>query len=327
MRIAWIASIAAMSSGCLEVDQGTLVRSAADFEEVPNVKDVNVPPASEVTAKWQLSGASPWAPYAKYTLFSAIGQQSMVLELPDVHALEVVHRAEIAAGALASVGLPRDTLWIIDLRGAASVAFGATLSRASGVPVAPVVTFNNWPEDNELVPAEETLGALIEYRPRMPEPLEVKPIPVFLLDNWRLAYREEPPEETVFDNRYMLNPSDLPSATALRDNGITRVVYVTQDLTTESHEEDDLHEAALAWQQAGISMHMVGLNWFSDLMPGLSWDYELQERLLVVQPRVTVVDSVRFYAGARGGFGGVHGRPAPMHAGGISHGAWGGGGG
>ena len=80
--------------------------------------------------------------------------------MPDINGLDVVRRAQAAASRLATQGVPPDTMWVIDLRGAASVAFGATLSQEASRPVAPVMTFNNWPADNEVVPAEQTLAAL-----------------------------------------------------------------------------------------------------------------------------------------------------------------------
>ena len=46
-------------------------------------------------------------------------------ELPRVAELDVVIEAEQAARVVANVGLPEDTMWMVDLRGAASVAFGA----------------------------------------------------------------------------------------------------------------------------------------------------------------------------------------------------------
>ena len=50
--------------------------------------------------------------------------------------------------------------------GAASIAFASSLARYSNQPIAAIPTFNNWPAENELVPAEETLTAMIEMPPR-----------------------------------------------------------------------------------------------------------------------------------------------------------------
>jgi hypothetical protein len=69
-----------------------------------------------------------------------------------------------------------------------------------------VTTFNNWPADNELVPAEETLAALVTMQPNLGADDEAGACPVFLLDAWRLAYRDDEINDEVTDNRYMLTP-------------------------------------------------------------------------------------------------------------------------
>ena len=177
--------------------------------------------------------------------------------MPDIATLDEVQRAEAVARQIAQNGLPPDTLWIVDMRGAASVAFGTTLSQAASEPVRLVPTFNHWPAADELIPAEETLAAMTTMLPRRPEEVGVGARPVFLLDSWRLAYRFDDPGEDTYDNRYILNPSDLPDVETLRAQGIRRVVYLVQDLDDCSFEEDDVHLSFLAWERAGIPIAMV----------------------------------------------------------------------
>ncbi|MBI2395009.1 MAG: hypothetical protein HYV09_35895 [Deltaproteobacteria bacterium] len=296
-------------------------------EDVPQKRVLLLPSFAALASRWQLPPQSPWARYGKLTLLASINGASGTRELPDVDALEVVGAAERAATRLAAVGAPPDTMWIVDLRGAASVAFGAALSARAQVPVAPVLTFNNWPAPNELVPAEETLAALITRAPKLPAPNEPSARPVFLLDAWRLAYRFDRPDDGVVDNRYALVPTDFPAPDALATQGVRRVVYVVEDLDETDQEEEDLHHVLRAYWDAGIAVHLVDLAWLEALAAPIDWPARLGAHVLKVPPRRTLLDDPSFYARARGGFGGTHAGPSPFKAGSIIHGGSGYGGG
>jgi hypothetical protein len=283
-------------------------------EEVPGGRAVTLPSSKQILAQWQLDPASPWAPYGKLTLISSLDALPSSWVLPDVRTLDVVKDAQISAENLAARGLPADTLFLLDLRGAASVAFTQRLLERSRQPIAPVLTFNNWPSERGMVPADETLAALVEWQPS--QPLSTPPdatvptTPVFMLDAWRLAYRDDQPDDDVYDNRYMLMPSDLPSPEALRAAFITRVLYVVEDLDETDLEEDDLHDVFSAYQAAGIGIHLVDLSWLKGRERTARWAEELAPRTHWVRPRVTLMQDPYFYSRARGGFGGVHGRPS-----------------
>ena len=308
--------------------------AAQDWEMVPIENAVGVPSATDVAAHWMLPADNPWAAYQKETLVTALGVNPRVAELPDVHQLIAVQEAQEAARVVAEVGLPARTMWILDLRGAASVAFGATLSNLSPQAVTPILTFNNWPAELEVVPAEETLSALVAMQPTLRSPHDPGQ-PVFLLDAWRLAYRNETPDDEATDNRYMLTPADFPEAATLQARGIDHVLYVVESRTTTTTEEDDLQETLLAYQRAGIAVSMVDLAWLSRLQAPARWEESLREVPLTIDPdRITVVSDPGFYLRAHGGFGGMHVYPghAPFHGGtswgmGGGHGGYGGHGG
>ena len=201
---------------------------------------------------------------------------------------------------------------MIDLRGAASVEFGTTLSRDAREPVAIIPTFNNWPFEDELVPAEETLAAMISKSPYITTANEGTARPVFLLDSWRLAYKDETIDDDVVDNRYMLSPADFPDPAKLRAYGIRHVIYVVSDVNEALYEEDDLNALFLSYQAAGITLHMldlVDLTRPRDDEHALDLYFDLQVHTFVVVPRTTCVHNPEFYRRARGGFGGVHGTP------------------
>lgn len=280
-------------------------------EDVPAARDYAVPSAAELSRAWHVPASITWSRYTKQTLISSVDPMKGKATLPDVRKLDVVRDAEAAAAQLARAGLPADTLWLVDLRGAASCAFVSALSRAAKEPIAPVVTFNNWPAADSVVPADESLAGLLTFPPR-PLPEGAKEAhPFFVLDSWRLAYRFDDPGEGVFDNRYMLMPGDLPDVATLRAQGITRVVYVVEDLDDTEVEEDDLHASFRAWQLEGLAIHLVDLPFLKGLASWekADWAARLAPRSHWVRERYTLVDDPMFYWRARAGFGLYYGYP------------------
>jgi len=285
---------------------------------------LELPARADALRRWMLPPADPWASYAKYTLLTALSEAPQVADLPDVESLGEVRRACVAGARVAAWGLPPDTIWVVDMRGAASVAFGTELSSlAHAGAVSLVPTFNNWPARDEIVPAEETLAALATRSPPLPDFAGQATQPVFLLDAWRMAHRHDQPSDEAYDNRYALSAGDLPDAAALRARGIRRAVYVVESLGETRVEEDDLHPIFLAWERAGIGVAMVDLDLLSRWTSEPRWDEVLADRYLTVQPRVTIFSDPSFYARAHGGFGGVYARPSVVSLG--FGGGWGGG--
>lgn len=326
-----LAQLALLSSACSLRPWTPSVSVAYFDEDVPSSRSVTLPRGSDLARAWMLPASDPWVAWSKPTIFGAVDAMGGRASLPDVRALESVARAERAAAHLAKVGLPRDTLWILDLRGAASCAFTARLSRDAREPVSPIVTFNNWPSDDAVVPADETLAGLLAFTPRLPEPGARGAHPVVLLDAWRLAYRFDEPGPGVYDNRYMLMPTDLPSAAQLHARGITRVVYVVEDLDDAEVEEDDLHASFRDYQAAGLGIHMVDLA-FLETVPApvdgrwqVDWALRLSPRAYWARDRYTLVDDPLFYMRARAGFGLAFGRPRlyPGYGGWGVHGPYG----
>jgi hypothetical protein len=258
--------------------------------------------AIDVMGGWQLPPFSPWAPYQKETLLSALGA-GQVTSLPDVEHMDSVALAIPAAATLGASGLPPDTLWMIDLPGAASVAFAATLSHTARESVAPVLTFNNWPFPNELIPAEETLAALVRWQPtRESDPTNARA--VFVMDAWRLVWPEVEVADDRTDNRYMLGPADLPDVATLARQGITRVVYVVEARDDQPMEQDDLNATFLEYQASGIDLAMVDLRELREPthLTALEW---FHHHAYTARYRPTIVSDPLFYARSQGGFGGI----------------------
>lgn len=334
-RLGVLFPFALVGAGCSLRPWTPSVSVAFWSEDVPEAREYTLPTSYELAQRWQVAPQSTWSRYHKATLISSVDPMGGHASLPNVQTLDVMGTADAAAANLARAGMPAATMWLLDLRGAASCAFTARLSRDAADPIAPVVTFNNWPASNGVVPADETLAGLVSFPPRLPPPDQTfldRAHPVFLLDSWRLAYRFDTPDEDTYDNRYMLQSSDLPDAQTLRDKGITKVVYVVEDLDDAEVEEDDLYESFRAWSAAGISIFFVDLDFLKtqDLTKPVDWAMRFAPRSYYPKERWTLVDDPIFYGRARGGFGLAYGRPfiTPGYRGwGSSYGGGGGGGG
>jgi hypothetical protein len=304
-RFATLAPVAILTTACAVRTPATALDATTATTEATH--QVDLPSDREAIHAWSLPPSSPWARYEKLTLLTYLADDHVVATMPDVDGLEIVGRARRAASRVAAAGVPLDTMWVIDLRGAASVAFGATLSQEAAERVAPVMTFNNWPAESEVVPAEQTLAALVTMSPRRLAGGELPAAPVFLLDAWRLALRDTTPDPAAMDNRYVLLGSDFPDPAELRVCGIRRVVYVVEDRSHTTTEEDDFHEVAL-----------VDLSQLAAVEPAETperfaerWDEYIEDWGYSVRERRTVFDDPQFYERARGGFGGVRAAPAP----------------
>lgn len=311
-----LGTVAAFSTACATQLPHTAALNADYWlKERGPVRPVSLLSYDRTVAAWQLPPQNPWAAYTKFTLLTALTglkDQGEQVELPDVSKLITVNNAVAAAAQIAATGLPDEAMWVVDLRGPAAVAFGSYLSLHTATPVSVVPTFNNWPAENELVPAEETLAALATMLPQPPPPEAQTSVPVFLLDAWRLAFRNEDIEEDVVDNRYYLNPADLPDPQRLRDQGIRRIVYVVEQRADVETEEDDLNSIFYAYQQAGIAVHVVDLELLAGRSAAVPWTTVFQQSEFIVAPRATILYDTGFYLRARGGFGGLHARPHPF---------------
>lgn len=139
------------------------------------------------------------------------------------------------------------TLVILDLPGTESVAAATGMASVAE----PVLHLDNWPHPRGVVPAHETLGALLYYAPELDDARQARSAEaptVLVLDRGRLP-EGDIDETRGFDNRYGVM---MPSIDALRANGIERVLYVTPESGDE--ELDDLNEffAVLSEQNAEV---------------------------------------------------------------------------
>jgi len=198
-----------------------------------------------------------------------------------VSELEVVQRAEVSAGLLAEAGLPPGTMWVVDMRGAASVAFGARLSSRLSGKVAAVPVFANLPSERELTPASEVLAALVSMPPDTGAPKGSTP--VFLLDAWRRAYLDDA-FDGYDDNRYSLSARDFPNAQKLRAEGIRQVIYLVEDARDITSEEEDVRLLFASYREAGIPILMVDLEDLRHVSAPPVWDPRMGTQVTIWGP-------------------------------------------
>jgi hypothetical protein len=112
-----------------------------------------------------------------------------------------------------------------------------------------------------VVPSQQALGAALYYRPALERARAARPSgapPLFVLDADRLADYED--DQTQFDNRYL---AKVPTAERLAALGVRHVLYVTES-SQQRVEQDDLNDAFLDYQAAGIDVKMLALSDFTD---------------------------------------------------------------
>ncbi|HLK41393.1 MAG TPA: hypothetical protein VKU41_31805, partial [Polyangiaceae bacterium] len=118
--------------GCAAWEANPPVATPIDWGQGPTLRSMELPSKAEALRRWTVPPSDPWSPYAKYTLLTALNDGPVLAALPDVEQLDEVQRARAAATRIGTTGLPDGTLWIVDLRGAASVAFGTALAATPG---------------------------------------------------------------------------------------------------------------------------------------------------------------------------------------------------
>jgi hypothetical protein len=146
-----------------------------------------------------------------------------------------------------------DVLLVIDLPGPDAVAFAAGLAQLAE----PVFTFDNWPHPLGVVPAHQTLSAVVYYRPLFEKASSgARKMTAFVLDRNRLLPYTD--DGAKFDNRYVAR---LPAASALTSANTKHVLYVSP-AGSEVQERDDLNDDFVGYERAGIDVRVVGADEF-----------------------------------------------------------------
>lgn len=199
-----------------------------------------------------------WRPYFVPTLLQSLNQPTLN------ERIRLIHNPEMAE-AYARTGALREllaqtpdagrTMVVADLPGPLAVAVGAAMADVATL----VPLFDNWPHPLGVVPAHETLGAMIYYareieakRSRVGE----KAPTILLLDSRRLTPYAD--ADNQFDNRWMAR---VPLSDELRQRGIEQVIYLVRD-GSYATELDDLNDEFVDWEKNGIKVRMLQLTDF-----------------------------------------------------------------
>ncbi|MBI1748739.1 MAG: hypothetical protein HYR55_19455 [Acidobacteria bacterium] len=212
---------------------------------------------------WSPVPDSPWTPFAKPTLFSAldeIGSKVQPIYTPAAQAAEVQAR-----NFARHERVPNNTMLIVDLPGEETVVWGVALARECKLQ--PVATFNNWPHQRGILKAERVLGALLYYAAEMDKlkkagALSSAARPVLMMDSNRLGLAKTV-KDTDFDNRYYLLESDLPSSAQLKSAGIEHILYVGSNQDVQE-EQDDLNPYFKALHDSGIDFAILSAQAYTD---------------------------------------------------------------
>lgn len=208
-----------------------------------------------------IPASSRWSAWAKPVVFAA-------MPFPDRAEMERIGLDAAPPWSWLPDGPPPDpkTAWIIDLEGDFAVLAGAVLAQRG---IRPVPLFNGSPAPRGKRAAistsrmEDALANLADDMQRANERLIAPDAPpAFLLDSRRMRASPPPPEH--YDNRWMTFPQDFPSAQALRDRRIDRVVV----LQAGKHQPaEDLRHVLLRWQRDVIAIERLSLEGTSEPEP------------------------------------------------------------
>lgn len=178
--------------------------------------------ARALSRVWGPHANSPWMPFHCITLFVALDYLEQAHVGPCARDPWPLRHFEIPGW------IDAGTLLMVDLPGPQSVALGAALAMG-GCDL--VCTFNNWPRAGALILPEETLAALLRYASLLDKKRTAYATPgpvAWLCDNTRLG-GGRPGKPGEFDNRYYIEDSLIPGPNYLRERGISRIIYITDE--------------------------------------------------------------------------------------------------
>jgi hypothetical protein len=183
---------------------------------------------------------SVWSRWAKPVIFTRLNEpyiQPVELKLPNVGAMNLPRPQE-------------HTAMIVNLPGVHSVFMALALATMG---YRPVPLYNSTDGPNAVVPVTEIVDAMLTGTPMMQGiRLEPEAPPAFMLDVNRLRGLVAP-QPGKFDNRWVIFPQDMPSATFMRSQQIERVIVLQ---ATNTFADDDLAHVFLRWRSAGIQIQV-----------------------------------------------------------------------
>jgi len=191
--------------------------------------------------------AGRWNDWVKSALFACLPEETKPKALPQGPAWlqrDVIEPLARAAQASHSAQLVSDTAIVVDLPGAVGGLVGVGLVDYGFRPVPLYAAAHR---ERAVVDMAALLDLLVDAATRVASASPAAP-PVFLLDSRRMTGRAT---SGAYDNRSMCAVHDFPSAEALWERGVRRVVLIQ---TTTSRPLPDLEPVLLAWQARGLHL-------------------------------------------------------------------------
>jgi hypothetical protein len=244
---------------------------------------------------------SPWSLWAKPVLFAHLpapreescAEPNLFLAAPLAERVPQPQPAPAELENRWPHPVESGTAIVVDLPGRLSVVMGLSLAVAG---YRPVPLFNAVPGlPNPIVDVRAIAVALIDASARLAS-LKVAPDapPAFLLDHDR---RRGVPQPGDFDNRSISLPTDFPSAGALREHGITRILVIQPTLEAP---QNDVAHTLRRWQDAGIPISIYAATTHEGPQP---WHVERPRLYKAIWHNLLVMTGLR--RNLLGGFGGV----------------------
>ena len=176
----------------------------------------------------------PWAAWVKPVLFAG-----------ELYGYEAVNVPEIDWVTSAD----KNTMIILDLPGKIGVETGLALAQIGYRPV-PLYNGTNAPKHKTATVDSSGIAFALVEGAKILESLKLPSDapPAFLLDFNRMTPSSLLPGK--FDNRWYIFPQDMPSATFLTGNNISKIIVRTNRI------EDDLSHILCRYQKQGIKIYV-----------------------------------------------------------------------
>jgi hypothetical protein len=197
----------------------------------------------DIFEKWQGS-AHPWVAWVKPSLFDRIADSRETANGDDAWSTEAPPWLGIDTS-----WLPKHAAVIIDLPAEEGLILALALAQRD---VRPVLAINACSASGEVIDmraAQKLLDFAARHAPAFPAGMQVRP--AFILDARRDGSNLTK-TAGMFDNRWELFASDLPSVEELRTAGITQVVVAQNDQRVRG----DLEAILCAYQAGGLQLQL-----------------------------------------------------------------------
>jgi hypothetical protein len=193
-----------------------------------------------------------WSPWVKPILFAALADhlEPRPLDPPPewltAGVIGPLMTSPAGASYRDSVDTLADTAVVVDLPGAEGTLVGIGLARQG---FAPVPLYNGLWDEPAVIDMRPIMDALVDGADTVRD-LPAGAPPAFLLDTYRLG-RGRPVRGGDFDNRWFCAPIDFPSANALWETGLRRLVLIQRD---DPWPAADLVPTLLSFQKRGFRL-------------------------------------------------------------------------